>query len=461
MATKQTTNHTNMKAASAISVGNFFNSAVKSFSHQDNIRSIPTITDGLKPSQRKAVFGTMKGRGERPPLLSVERLAAGVAERTDYHHGVGSMVSTIAGMGATKYPGSNNMNLFVPEGQFGSRLTKEPGAGRYIESTISPYFRQIFKKEDDIILKHHVVDGDEIEPITYVPLLPFVLINGASGTGTGHACEIKSYHPNHIRDVILKMLDGKSTKPGTLIPWFRGYHGEVTRNPENGQVITTGKLQVVNSTLIVITELPVGVFLDQYKDHLNSLVEKDFIKDFDDGSSEDSFEFRVIAPRSTTSLPIEELYQKFKLIGRDTENFTVWNAEGYIQRFESAEHLIEAFVPWRLAKYEERRQVTIADVQETIRLQSEVIRFIKFYLSNVKVFSGTGKKQLIEILLENKFVDYEKLLSMAIWNLTRDKIEELERKLEELKKTLAVLLDDTCEEMYKRELKAFNYVENM
>ena len=461
MATRSTAHHGNMKAANAISVGNFFNSAVKAFSHQDNIRSIPTITDGLKPSQRKAIFGTMKGRGERPPLLSVERLAAGVAERTDYHHGVGSMVSTIAGMGAVAMPGMNNMNLFVPGGQFGSRLTKDAGAGRYIESTISAYFRQIFKKEDDIILKHHIVDGHEIEPITYIPLLPFVLVNGGSGTGTGHACEIKPYHPNDLRDVILKILDGKFPQPGKLVPWFRGYHGTVERNPENGQVITKGKLEVVNSTVIQITELPVGVYLDQYKEHLNNLIEKEFIKDFDDGSSEDSFDFRIIAPRSTTSLPLDELYQKFKLIGRDTENFTVWNADGYIQKFATAEDLIEAFVPWRLERYEERRQVTIADINENVRLLSETIRFIKFYLGNVKLFSGTGKKQLIEVLLENKFADYEKLLSMAIWNLTKDKIEELENKLTDLKKTLSALENDTAEEMYKRELKTFTYKEDL
>lgn len=461
MVTKNLQHSVAMKATHKISVRPFFNTAVKTYSHKDNERSIASITDGFKPSQRKAVYGTLKGRGERPPLLSVERLSAGVAERTDYHHGVGSMVSTIAGMAATKYPGSNNMNLFLPEGQFGSRLTPEPGAGRYIESTISPYFRQIFKKEDDIILKHHLVDGDPIEPITYIPLLPFVLINGSSGTGTGHASEIKSYHPHDIRDAVLSVLNDKPLKHNTLVPWFRGFHGKVTRNPETGQVITRGKLQVINSTVIHITELPVGVFLDSYKDFLNGLIDKGFIKDYEDTTSEESFDFRIIAPRTTTALPEEELYQKFKLIGRDTENFTVWNVAGCLERFESAEALIEEFIPWRLERYEERRQVTIDEVTESIRFQSEVVRFIKFYLANVKTFSGSPKKELIQVLLDNKFEDYDKLLSMAIWNLTRDKIEELENKLVDLKKTLKDLEADTAVEMYKRELKAFTYKEEV
>lgn len=441
----------------SISACNFFNSAFKTFSLYDNIRSIPAI-DGLKPSQRKAIFGTLT-QGENAGELQVERLAAYIAQKTDYHHGAESMEKTIAGMAATLYPGSNNMNLFVPEGQFGSRLTKEPGAGRYINTYLSKYFRQLFKKEDEAILEHNNVDGKEIEPKLYLPILPLVLINGATGTGTGHACEIKSYHPDQIRDAVLKVLDGKKLKHNTLVPWFRGFHGTVTRNQENGQVIMTGKLEVVNTTTIKITELPVGVFLDQYKTHLNNLEEAEFINSSVDSSVEESFEFTIKAPRSTTSLSQTELYQKFKLITRDTENFTLWNTEGRLERLPSAEAVIEMYVPWRLSFYETRRQKLIVDTTESIRLQSEIIRFIRFYLANMKMFRDTPKKELIEVLLENKFVDYDRLLSMAIWNLTKDKIAELEKKLVDLKEYLATLKADSAGEMYKRELKTFKYDE--
>lgn len=442
-----------------IRVRDYINSAVKLFSLADNDRSIPAL-DGLKPSQRKAVYGAST-RGENASPMSVERLSAAIAAITDYHHGTVSMESTIAGMGAVKYPGSNNMNLFIPEGQYGSRLTKEPGAGRYIESTLSSHFRRLFMKADDAILDHNTVDGDKIEPKIYLPILPLMLINGATGTGTGHACEIKSYHPEQIRDAVLAYLNGKAIYPGTLIPWFRGFHGTVERNPETGQVVMTGKLTVVNSTTIKITELPVGVFLDQYKDILNKLEEEEFIKSYDDASSEESFEFIVTVPRTTTALSEEQLYQKFKLVGRDTENFTIWNSEGKLVRYNSAEEIIGEFVEWRVPYYEIRRQQQILDVTESVRYQSEVIRFIKFYQSNVKIFRDSGKKALIDLLLDNQFVDYERLLAMAIWNLTKDRIAELEKKLEDLSKELALLEADTANEMYKRELKAFKYDETI
>lgn len=376
---------------------------------------------------------------------------------TDYHHGANSLVGTIVGMACDKMPGMNNMNLFMPSGQFGSRLTKEPGAGRYIFTELSPYFRQLFRREDDCILKPLLSDGEQIEPETYIPILPIPLVNGATGTGTGHACEIFSYNPNNIRDAVLSFIDGKKLTDGDLVPWFRGYHGAVSRNKETNQVTTVGNLKVLNSTTIQITELPIGVYLDSYKDVLNDLEEKEFIRQYDDNSSEEMFNFTISAPRSTTSLDHETLLKKFKLIGRGTENFTLWNSSGELQRYTSAEDVIRHFVPWRLEQYEVRRQKLIADTTENVRLMSETVRFIRFYLTNTKVFRDTGKKELIELLLSKDFVDYDRLLSMPIWNLTRDKIAELEKKLDDLKVYLVELQNDTGAQMYKRELKAFKY----
>ncbi len=434
----------------------FMNSAFKEFSLYDNVRSIPFLFDGMKPSQRKAVYGVQL-RGESAGEIQVERLAAQVAAATDYHHGTGSMESTIIGM-ACNYTGTNNMNVFIPSGQFGSRLTKEAAAGRYIFTKFSPYFRQLFKKEDDSILQHHVVDGEKIEPKFYIPLLPMMLINGAQGTGTGHACLIMNYHPEQVRDACLKVVEGKQLKKGALIPWFKNFTGTVERNAETGQVVITGKLEVVNSTTIKITELPVGVYLDPYKDHLKKLEDSGFIKDFEDRSTEEGFEFVVSCPRSTTILDNEELYKKFKLVARDTENLTLWNEDGVLERFDSVEDIIERFVGWRLERYEDRRQKLIAETTEAIRWMNEKLRFILFYLDNVDSFKNKKKEDLIALLLKNEFVDYDRLLQMAMWNLTKDKIDELRRQIDDQKKYLASLEEDSAQAMYKRELKEFKYV---
>ena len=82
------------------------------------------------------------------------------------------------------------------------------------------------------------------------------------------------------------------------------------------------------------------------------------------------------------------------------------------------------------------------------------MRFIKYYLDNPDTFRFKPKDDLVKILLENDFVDYDRLLAMPIWNLTKDKIEELSKQLDDEKKELSTLESTTAKEMYTNELKA-------
>jgi DNA topoisomerase-2 len=346
------------------------------------------------------------------------------------------------------------MNLFEPEGQFGSRLTADPAAARYIETKLTPYFRMLFPKADDCILEYNQTDGEKIEPVTYLPLLPITLVNGAQGTGTGHACLVMAYNPKEIAAACLAVLQGKNLTNGGLTPWYKGFKGSIERNQINGQVVITGKMEVVNTTTIKISELPIGVYLDQYKEHLNKLEDEEFIKDYEDRSTEDGFDFTVIVPRTTSALPLEELYKKFKLVARDTENFTLWGIDGILRRMQYAEEVVNEFVTWRSSMFEIRRQKLIDVAKADIAWASERIRFINFYLKNTNLFKNTGKKDLIELLISNKFTEYERLLAMSIWNLTKDKISELEKELLGFKDHLASLEKDTADKMYSRELKA-------
>jgi DNA topoisomerase-2 len=84
----------------------------------DNIRSIPSMADGLKPGQRKVIFAAFKKNLVKE--IKVAQLAGYVSEKTAYHHGEVSLTQTIVGL-AQNYVGSNNINLLEPSGQFGTR----------------------------------------------------------------------------------------------------------------------------------------------------------------------------------------------------------------------------------------------------------------------------------------------------------------------------------------------------
>jgi DNA topoisomerase-2 len=100
-------------------ISDFVNKELILFSMADNIRSIPSVADGLKPGQRKVMFGCFKKNLTKE--IKVAQLAGFVSEKTAYHHGEVSLTSTIVGL-AQNYVGSNNINLLDPRGQFGTRL---------------------------------------------------------------------------------------------------------------------------------------------------------------------------------------------------------------------------------------------------------------------------------------------------------------------------------------------------
>lgn len=445
-----------IKAKRSVRVAQLFAGPVREFSIYNNKRMIPSVVDGFKPSQRKVIYGTLK---KSPSIdhdkgIKVAQLANYIAEITDYHHGEGSLSGAIIGM-AQNFPGSNNLNYLKPIGQFGSRLSPQAGADRYVFTDIMPIFRKIFPKDDDLILVSEEEDGEQIEPKYYLPILPNVLINGSDGMATGHATYILQYNPEDLRKYALNILKEKKQNV-KLNPWWRGYTGTVERNNDTGQVTITGKLEKVNSTTIKITELPISVWEDDYKSFLIDLEEKGVIKNFKSDSSEAGWDWTITVPREIGYKDEEELYKIFKLVTRQTENLTVWLPTGKLKKFETATELCDYFVTFRLTKYEERRLAKIKELTEILAELNERLRFIRFYIANSEKVSKKSKAELTVILQEEGFTMIDRLLDIKIYNLTKDQIEKLENDIIETQKKLDHFNNTTDKQLYIADLEALD-----
>ena len=167
----------------------FINKELILFSVADCARSIPSLCDGLKPGQRKIMFCCFKRK--LTTEVKVAQLSGYIAEHSAYHHGEVSLQTTIVTL-AQNFVGSNNINLLMPNGQFGTRVMggKDAASARYIFTQLSPVARHIFNENDDAVLDFLEEEGQSIEPEYYLPILPMVLVNGAEGIGTGWSTSI-------------------------------------------------------------------------------------------------------------------------------------------------------------------------------------------------------------------------------------------------------------------------------
>ena len=250
-----------------VSIKDFINNELIHFSNYDNIRSIPSIMDGFKPSLRKVLYTALKKNIINE--IKVSQLASTVSEHTSYHHGEQSLVGTIINM-AQDYVSSNNLNLLKPIGQFGSRLMsgKDHASARYIYTHLEKYVDKIFIKEDNELLVYKNDEGQIIEPEFYLPIIPLILVNGAEGIGTGYSTNIPCYNPIDIINWLLNKLTGKKNMK-EIKPFYRGFKGNIFKY-DDSTFISEGIIEFHKNELH-ITEIPLKISINDFKLFLEEL----------------------------------------------------------------------------------------------------------------------------------------------------------------------------------------------
>ena len=276
-------------------VADFVHRELVRFSLDDLGRSIPSVMDGLKPSQRKVLYACFHSASARPGSeIKVAQLAALVAQKTAYHHGEDSLAGTIVGMAQT-FPGSNNVALLEPNGQFGTRLQggKDAAAPRYIFTALTPAARALFPEADDALVGALVEDGSPVEPRWYAPVVPTLLINGAMGIGTGWSCSVPQYNPRDVVAAVRARLAGGLAGGSTgslgpvgpvssvapLVPWVRGFTGQVVlvgpgRFKSTGVVSVEAVSADEDGCVVTVTELPIGYWVADFKLWLDAEVQR-------------------------------------------------------------------------------------------------------------------------------------------------------------------------------------------
>jgi DNA topoisomerase-2 len=368
------------------SYSNFVNSELIHFSNADNIRSLPHLMDGLKPSQRKILFSCLKRNLKEE--IRVAQLAGYVSEHAAYHHGEASLNGTIVGM-AQNFVGSNNLNLLKPVGQFGSRLMggKDAASPRYIHTQLEDIVSKIFRKEDAGLLKYIDDDGELVEPEYYLPVLPMITINGCIGIGTGYSTDIPPYHPEQIVTLLQHRLQGtlETLADRHLDPWWFGFKGTMHR-VDTTTWMTKGIYAFDDlKKTVTITELPVGTWTKDYKAFLDVLfdaedkknkeakkeakkaetgsakstgsakgdVEPCGLKGFDDLYNDIDVRFVLYFTEEgydAIKENVEKFEKKFKLTTSwKTTNMTCFDTEFNIVKYASVGDMMEAFVEKRLS----------------------------------------------------------------------------------------------------------------
>lgn len=209
----------------------FINHEMILFSIANVQRSIPKLTDGFKESHRKILHGAHKkwkiGSKKEYNEIKVAQFSAFIAGESNYHHGEKILDDVIVGM-AQDFISANNIPWFIRNGQFGSRyrLGQDASETRYSHTHPEKIVSYILRKEDRPILTYVIDEGEAVEPHTYYPIIPMILVNGANGIATGYSTRIPNHNPLDIVDWLRSKLKGTPDDQLPLVlPWYRGFTG--------------------------------------------------------------------------------------------------------------------------------------------------------------------------------------------------------------------------------------------
>ena len=335
---------------------------------------------------------------------------------------------SVIGM-AQDFVGSNNLNLLVPSGQFGTRLTggEDAASPRYIFTYLSPLTRYLFPEDDDILLEYLEDDGQFIEPQHYFPIIPLLLVNGSQGIGTGWSTNIPSHDPISVLDYIRSKLDQRSSCP-QIEPHARGFVGTIDRTEDGSAYVTSGKIKQVDNKTVFISELPVGVWTSSYKAHLLRMQSKGEIIDFIEDHTTTSVAFTVrMKPSQLGRMKKTGLHKAFRLTSKlQLTNMNAFDENGKIHKFHSPEAIADAYFPHRLGLYHDRKSVLKSRLEHKTAMLQNKARFIMMVSNGeIEIVGGkTTKEATTEILKQAGFMNADELQKMKMGVLENSSDED-------------------------------------
>jgi DNA topoisomerase-2 len=486
----------------------FINDEMIHFSKYDCDRSIPNLMDGLKISLRKILFSAFKKNLKTE--IKVAQFSGYVSEHSGYHHGEASLNAAIVGM-AQNFVGSNNINLFEPNGQFGSRLQAgaDSASERYIFTQLNKLTRLIYRNEDDAILTYLDDDGQSVEPIYYVPIIPMVLVNGTKGIGTGFSTEIMCYNPSQIIAYIKHKLAGVgagavSATPAPVIePYYKNFKGTIRRVGDT-KYLFKGCYTILDDKKIRITELPIGTWTDNYKKFLENLIEpphtaaggkdKDstahtapIVKEYNDMSTDTRVDITVTMAANIIKTYSEkttefECNMLEKVLGlyttQSTTNMNLFDAKEKLVKYSSAEEIADSYSVTRLEFYVKRKGALVAALRKELMVLSNRARYITELLEDKIDLRRKTNKQLVELLKEMKYDSmdakdakdaskddnggedesssgqgYKYLLKLPMDSVSEENVKKLLNEKEKKEKELSELSSKTVEQMWMKDLE--------
>jgi len=416
-------------------------------------RALPDARDGLKPVQRRILFG-MSELGLRPdrPHVKSSRVVGEVMGK--YHpHGDQAIYDALVRMAQ---PFTMRLPLVDGHGNFGS-LDDGPAASRYTEARMAPAaLLMVAGLDEDTVDFVPNYDDSLTQPGVMPAAYPNLLVNGASGIAVGMATNMAPHnlievvaaarhliaHPNATLDELMEYVPGPDLPTGGTIVGLAGIKDAYATG--RGSFKTRAKVSVESITArktgLVVTELPYLVgpekVIEKIKDGVNAK-KISGISDVTDLTDRTNG-LRLVIGIKTGFSPEAVLEQLYRLTPLE-DSFNINNValvDGGPQTLGLRE-LLQVYVAHRIEVVTRRSQFRLARRRERLHLVEGLLIAILDIDEVIQVIRTSDEADQARTRLMDVFdlsqVQAEYILELRLRRLTKFSRLELEAERDKLR----------------------------
>ena len=427
-------------------------------------RALPDARDGLKPVQRRILYGMNElGNNSNRPYKKSARIVGEVMGK--YHpHGDSAIYDAIVRMAqdwTMRYP------LIDGHGNFGSLDGDAPAAMRYTEIRLQRIAEAMLEDiEKETVDFTNNFDDTLKEPTVLPTRIPQLLMNGASGIAVGMATNILPHNLREIIDACLAYIDNPDITIDALMQYIKapdfptggiiyGYEGvKQAFHTGRGRIVVRGKVRVEagngGKDQIIIYELPYQVNKAALHEKIAQLVNNKVIEGISDVRDESGREgVRLVIDLKRDAIAqviINQLYKHTELqTSYGVNNVALIHGRPQLMNIKE---LIAAFVDFRHEIVVRRSQFDLREAEKRAHVLEGYLIALDHLDAVIALIRSSADPETARTGLMETFhlteIQAKAILDLRLQRLTgleRDKIrqehEEVSRQIAYLKDVLA------------------------
>ncbi len=436
-------------------------------------RAIPDVRDGLKPVQRRILYGMYRGHHtyDKPYVKSARSVGDIMGK---YHpHGDSSIYDAMVRMSQWWKQSTPYIDM---HGNNGSMDGDSPAAMRYTEARLSKISNELLEDIDkETIIWAPNFDDSEVEPTVLPARFPNLIVNGATGISAGYATNIPPHNLGEIIDATIKRIDSPNGYLDTIMDIVKGPDfptGGIVEGLDGirsayetgrGKIIIKSKTsweEEKGKVVLVISEIPFEVnkaLLVRKIDEIRIDKKIDGILEVRDESDREGLRIAIDIKKEAN----REFILNYLLKNTDLQvsyNFNMIVIDHRRPKQLGLLAILDSYIEFKKEVITKRTQYDLQMAKSRLHIVEGLIKCLSILDEVIRVIRASKNKADAKENLVKEFaftpLQAEAIVTLQLYKLTNTDVTELQEELANLSKTVSELESIlTSEEKLKTVMK--------